>query len=117
MRDKHDPFLIQHRTRLFQSFLVNVRQHAVLSGDHFFHRFLDPELVGSNWSEGITAVLARLLDETDLMVAPALSSSEKGKIPDPLLVRLEDMTLKYREGIKSIERGQSKLVKRLKGNY
>ena len=34
-KGKHDPFLIQHRTRLFQSFLMNLRGNTNLKGDHY----------------------------------------------------------------------------------
>lgn len=108
LKGKHDPFLIQHRTRLFQSFLVNIRNNPILRGDHYFHRLVDSTLIGSAWLEGITAVPGKFGTEQQ-------GTIEASKIPDPLVLRLEEQTQKYRDGIKSIERGQSKLLKRLKG--
>lgn len=113
LKGRHDPFLIQHRTRLFQSFLMNVRGNVCLRGDHYFHRLIDASLVGSAWSEGITAVPARL--EIQGTATGGAEVNMKGKVPDPMAVRLEAMTEKYREGLKAIEKGQSKLLKRLKG--
>lgn len=113
LKGRHDPFLIQHRTRLFQSFLMNLRGSPYLRGDHFFHRLIDSSLIGSAWSEGITMVPARL--EPHGTSTAGSEVSLKGKVPDPLVVRLEEMTEKYREGLKAIEKGQSKLLKRLKG--
>ena len=111
LKDKHDPFLIQHRIRLFQSFLMNIQDHPVLKYDHYFHRLIDPDLEGSTWSEGIASIPG------DANTNPTSSSgSYSCKVPDPLVLRLEEMTQKYREGIRSIERGQGKLLKRLKGN-
>ena len=107
LKDRHDPFLIQHRIRLFQSFLLNIQEHPILRHDHYFHRFIDSELEGITWSEGIASIPSD---------ASTTSSSISGcKVPDPLVARLEEMTHKYRDGIKSIERGQAKLLKRLKG--
>jgi hypothetical protein len=111
LKDKHDPFLIQHRIRLFQSFLINIRNNPILRGDHYFHRLIDSNLIGSTWSEGITEIPGKLGNENF-----GLEGGKGGKIPDPLVLRLEEMTQKYRDGIRSIENGQCKLLKRLKGN-
>lgn len=92
---------------------MNLSNNPVLRGDHYFHRLIDSELAGSTWSEGITAVPGKLGNE--LSSAAEGVKSNNTKIPDPLLVKLEEMTQKYREGVKSIEKGQSKLLKRLKG--
>ena len=101
---------------------MNICRNATLLGDHYFHRFIDADLIGAAWSEGITAVPGKLDFEADESnesgpsASPSLyHSSSKGRIPDPLVLKLEDMTKRYREGIRSIEKGQSKLLKRLKG--
>lgn len=86
----------------------------MLRGDHYFHRLIDSNLIGSAWSEGITAVPGKLGNEFG-NAGSAVEGSKGGKIPDPLVLRLEEMTQKYRDGIRSIEKGQSKLLKRLKG--
>ena len=102
--------MIQHRTRLFQSFLMNIQEHPILKYDHYFHRLIDSELEGVTWSEGIVSIPG------DGNTNDIMTGSVSGcKVPDPLVMRLEEMTQKYREGIKSIERGQAKLLKRLKG--
>ena len=86
---------------------MNIQDHPVLRFDHYFHRLIDSNLEGSTWSEGIASIPG------DSSINPA--STATCKVPDPLVTRLEEMTQKYREGIKSIERGQGKLLKRLKG--
>lgn len=68
-------------------------------------------MIGTAWSEGITVVPGKLGNE----IGGGVEGNKGGKIPDPLVTRLEEMTQKYRDGIKSIEKGQSKLLKRLKG--
>lgn len=89
---------------------MNIRNNPILKGDHYFHRLVDSTLIGSAWSEGITSVPGKLGRGEQQG-----TSVEVSKIPDPLVSRLEEQTQKYREGIRSIERGQSKLLKRLKG--
>lgn len=89
--------------------------HPVLRADHYFHRFIDENLQGSLWSEGITTIPARLLEGIDPAENLENNSGKRGKIPDPLINKFEEMTKKYREGIRSIEKGQSKLIKKLKG--
>lgn len=116
LKDKHDPFLIQHRTRLFQYFLKNISTHPTLRADHYFHRFIDQSLPGSLWSEGITTIPARLLEGIDPSSNLENNTVKRGKIPDPLINKFEEMTRKYREGIRSIEKGQSKLIRKFKGN-
>ena len=86
----------------------------MLRGDHYFHRLIDSNLIGSAWSEGITAVPGKLGNEFG---GGGVEGGKGGKIPDALVLRLEEMTQKYRDGIKSIEKGQSKLLKRLKGKF
>ena len=90
---------------------MNLRDHPVLKGDHYFHRLISSEFSGVSWSEGITSVSVGDFALDHLQH----EQITKGKIPDPLVLRLEEMTQKYREGIRSIERGQCKLLKRLKG--
>ncbi len=89
---------------------MNLQRHPVLRGDHYFHRLVDSNLSGATWSEGIASV-----SEGGSGTNISEQIITKGRVPDPLVARLEDMTQKYREGIRSIERGQSKLLKRLKG--
>lgn len=91
---------------------MNIRNSPILRGDHYFHRLIDSNLIGSAWSEGITAVPGKLGNE---LVGGGVEGGKSGKIPDPLVLRLEEMTQKYRDGIRLIEKGQSKLIKRLKG--
>lgn len=106
-KGKHDPFLIQHRIRLFQAFLSNIRDHPTLASDHVFHLFVD---ANQDWADAITTIESRL--PHSLRSGGAL---RKPKIPDPLFVRLEAMNVAYRAGIKSIEQGERRLLKRLKG--
>lgn len=91
--------------------MLNLQRHPVLRTDHYFHRLVDSILSGATWSEGITSVS----DGGSGSGLNNLTEHGKGKVPDPLVAKLEEMTQKYREGIRSIERGQSKLLKRLKG--
>lgn len=84
-----------------------MQEHPVLKFDHYFHRLIDSELEGATWSEGISSVPGD--------GGTSNSGGPTCRVPDPLVTRLEEMTQKYREGIKSIERGQAKLLRRLKG--
>ena len=90
---------------------MNIQDHPVLKYDHYFHRLIDSNLEGSTWSEGIASI------PCDSIITQNSNgkSCSNCKVPDPLIIRLEEMTRKYREGIKSIARGQAKLLKRLKG--
>ena len=107
-KGKQDPVLIQHRIRLFQSFLKNVQNHQILGGDHVFHLFVSE---GAEWSQVMTNCESRLPQSLQSASAPA----KKGKVPDPLFVKLENMTAAYKSGIKSIDGGQRRLIKKLKG--
>lgn len=123
LKGKHDPFLIQHRIRLFQSFLRYLKNHPGLGGDHFFHLFISSE---SDWSNGITLIGSKLphanADSNTLGSSTGSGSgsgnatNRKCKVPDLMINKIEEMTKKYQMGIKSIDRGQQKLLKRLKGN-
>ena len=106
-KGRQDPVLIQHRIRLFQSFLKNVKSHPVLSGDHVFHLFVSE---GAEWTEAMTSCESRLPES--LQKSPA---NRKGRIPDPLFSKLEAMTAAYKSGIQSIDGGQRQLIKKLKG--
>ena len=106
-KGKQDPVLIQHRIRLFQSFLKNVQSHPILRGDHVFHLFVS---AGAEWNDVMTSSASRL--PVSLQTA---QPAKKGKVPDPLFVKLENMTAAYKSGIKSIDQGQRRLIKKLKG--
>ncbi len=99
--------MIQHRIRLFQSFLKNVQSHPILGGDHTFHLFVSE---GAEWNELMTSTQSRLP-----LSLQTSQSAKKGKVPDPLFVKLESMTAAYKSGIKSIDQGQRRLIKKLKG--
>lgn len=64
--------------------------------------------MAATWSEGIASI------SVDDPAIP-IQGNSGCKVPDPLVMKLEEMTQKYREGIKSIEKGQAKLLKKLKG--
>jgi hypothetical protein len=104
---KQDPGLIQHRIRLFQSFLKNVQSHPILGADHVFHLFVSE---GAGWNDLMTSSASRLPGSLQ-----ASQPAKKGKVPDPFFVKLESMTLAYKSGIKSIDQGQRRLIKKLKG--
>lgn len=107
-KGKQDPILIQHRIRLFQSFLRNVQNHPTLGSDHVFHLFVSGD--GAEWSEAMNNAQSHLPQSLQ-----SLQAAKRVKVPDPLFVKLENMTAAYKSGVKSIDQGQRRLIKKLKG--
>lgn len=127
-RTKDDLITIEKRKRMLQSFLNRLARHPILSSDHVFHRFLEPD---TQWSEVLHSAPLIHLPKNPLTASPGTatnpasnasstpplavpSSSQTLKNPDPRFVECEAFTNRFATHMSGpMDKSQKKLIRKL----
>ncbi|KAF9439257.1 Sorting nexin, cytoplasm-to-vacuole targeting pathway/endosomal sorting [Entomortierella beljakovae] len=142
-KSKEDAVIVEKRKRMLQKFLNRLAKHEILSYEHIFHRFLEPE---ATWSELMHSPPISTLPKNPMSApltasASAVSLSRSGSVPqspvsatqpglsgpasagppppplrqaDPRFIDSEVFTQKFSNQLSgSMDRSQKKVVRKL----
>ncbi|KAL7750623.1 Sorting nexin, cytoplasm-to-vacuole targeting pathway/endosomal sorting [Sorochytrium milnesiophthora] len=118
-RAKQDPFIIDKRKRMLQSFLNRIIWHPILSTEHIFHRFLEPGILWSDILHSAKVTSLPKAKSTNSLASSITQSLVPSSSPpavkhvDPKFVEAETFTNKFENHVKDVlEKTQKKVLRK-----